>query len=219
MDIDIERIRASLAELQRLDPACQSFGAQDHNYELNDPLAAEEVSQFETRHGIALPGDFRQFLTHAGNGGAGPHYGVFRLGQIDDGFEFRNWKENDGFVGKLSAPFPHVRRWNKRPKLPTVADDHPDYEAQLEQYDRIYWDPANVNGAIPICNLGCCIRHWLVVSGQEAGYIWVDQRTDDAGLFPYSKLFQRRYTFAQWYEQWLSASLRAAKRLSRRAAS
>jgi hypothetical protein len=212
MLFDRDRLLADLDELRRRDPQFELFGAADHRYALHKCLTESRVSQFEQRHSIRLPEDYRQFLIEIGNGGAGPHYGVFRLGEMDNGWKLRRWREGDGFIGDLSAPFPHTRRWNKRPRLPRVDEDHPDFEKHMEEYDRIYWDPANVNGAIPLCNLGCALRVWLVISGREAGHVWKDERTDDGGLSPLSTLRRRRFTFHDWYRQWLSNSLRETGR-------
>lgn len=59
---------------------------------------------------MTLPGDFRTFLAAIGNGGAGPFYGVFPLGKVDDNFDLRDWTEVD--VGILSEPFPFDEEWN-----------------------------------------------------------------------------------------------------------
>ena len=209
---DVAQLREDLAELRRRDPQFEVFGASDHRYTLNEPLSETQIARFEKRHAVTLPADYRQVLLEIGNGGAGPYYGVFKLGEMDDGWTTRRWKQGDGFIGDLSAPFPHTRRWNKRPRLPKLDEDDPEYEKALEDYDRQYWDSRNVNGAIPICHLGCCLRHWLVITGKEAGHVWVDERTDDAGVFPLTKISKRRFTFREWYCRWLSNSLREAPR-------
>lgn len=55
------------------------IGADGHGFIVNAPLAEADVRAFEQRHGIALPADYRGFLLHVGNGGAGPYYGIFKL--------------------------------------------------------------------------------------------------------------------------------------------
>ena len=212
MALDVPKVLSKLAELRELDRSLEVFGAEDHRYQVNPPLKEADVARFEGKHDVRLPEDYRTFLLEVGNGGAGPAYGVFPLGQMDDGWKLRRWKEGNGFIGDLSAPFPHTRRWNKLPKMPKVKDSHPDFERLLEERDRIYWSTDNVNGAIPICNLGCCLRHWLVITGREAGRIWVDERADEGGLFPLSTTAKRRYNFSEWYDKWLASSLRQARR-------
>lgn len=44
--------------------------------------------RFESEHDITLPPDFQWFLKLAGNGGAGPYYGIFKLDQWSD---FIDW--------------------------------------------------------------------------------------------------------------------------------
>ena len=211
MTFDIRKTLAKLSELRERDRSLEIFGAADHRYVVNEPLEESAVARFERRHGIQLPEDYRRFLLEVGNGGAGPAYGVFKLGEMDDGWKTRRWKKGDGLIGELSAPFPHVRRWNKLPRMPKVDEDHPDFETLMEHRDREYMSTENVNGAIPISNLGCGLRHWLVVNGREAGHIWVDERADEAGLFPLSRMTRRRFTFGEWYNKWLGDSLREVK--------
>jgi hypothetical protein len=74
--------------------------AQQHRYLLNPPLSEEEVARFEDEHRIALPSDFRAFVTRLGNGGAGPGYGVFKLGEWVLFWDSEPWKENEGLIGR-----------------------------------------------------------------------------------------------------------------------
>lgn len=79
-----DRIVQLVNELSSLDPKQRVFGANfqnklGHRYTFNQPLAESEVVSFEREHAIALPSDYREFVTQVGDGGAGPHYGVRRL--------------------------------------------------------------------------------------------------------------------------------------------
>ncbi|MGH7170378.1 MAG: hypothetical protein ACRELG_08895 [Gemmataceae bacterium] len=135
---------------------------------------------------------------------------------MDDGFEHTPWAENDGFVGVLSLPFPHTCPWNDLSEEPVYdesrADDpewEEEYERQLDAWkDQVYWNTANVNGAVPICHLGCALRQWLVVAGSEAGNVWDDHRTDHGGLKPVQHSGRQRVSFLQWYRSWLDEALR-----------
>ena len=100
-------IRKAVAALARRDRELMHFGASRHRYRFNPPLAEREVTAFEQRHGIRLPQDYRGFLIEVGNGGAGPHYGVFRLGEIDGLRDDEPWKEG-AFVGILREPLQNV---------------------------------------------------------------------------------------------------------------
>lgn len=196
---DLERIRVSGA-------AVGMFGEDSHSYELNPSLTDEEVDAFELGHGIRLPRGYREFLTRVGNGGAGPYYGLFRLGEMDDGFDFGPW---DRYIGKLSQPFSHTAAWNDLSAYPDDQHDvrSPEYHKLIEAFDAIYYDTRLTDGAIPICHLGCALRQWLVITGPEAGYIWCDNRAEYEGLRPLSTPAHDRVAFFEWYRSWLDEAL------------
>lgn len=182
----------------------------DHGFQLLPPIPETEVVEFERRHRITLPEDYRQFVTCVGNGGAGPFYGVFPLGQMDDNFDLQDWQEEDGLVGVLSEPFPLSEEWNDLTAMPDAeqADtDELEYEKQMEAFDQRYWSASLVNGAIPICHEGCAIRIWLVVSGPQSGSLWEDRRSELKGLMPLRLIDGSRATFETWYDEWMDTCL------------
>lgn len=61
------------------DPERELFGAREHAYHLRAPLSAKRLRALETKTGVELPDDYRAFLQHAGDGGAGPHHGLLPL--------------------------------------------------------------------------------------------------------------------------------------------
>jgi hypothetical protein len=205
-----------LNELDRRDPDRKAFGSDEWQYKLNSPVSLDLVEEFERRHGFTLPDDYRTFLTEIGNGGAGPYYGVFPFGWHDDGDGYRVWKDG-GLVGDLSKPFPHVDSWNLPDSFwerqPNPPPDTPTEEKDrmIEAWDRElearYWGPAIMNGAIPICHLGCALRQWLVLNGGQKGYVWQDDRADSAGIRPLRDREGNQVTFSDWYLAWLFESL------------
>lgn len=203
-----------LNELDRRDPRRRVFGSIGHLYRLNAPLPVSTIEAFERGHGIIFPDDYRMFLTEIGNGGAGPYYGVLPFGRDDDE---RNW-EGGGLVGDLSKPFPHADSWNlpesfweQEPDWPpdTPAEER---DRMIEAWDRElearYWHPAIMDGAIPICHVGCAIRQWLVVNGDQRGFVWHDDRVDQAGIHPLRDQDGRQQTFSAWYMTWLFESMK-----------
>jgi hypothetical protein len=212
--IDYDDIRNKLRLLQRSAEARNVFGALSHGYQMHLPLTEEEIGRFETVHGVRLPADYRGFLIHVGNGGAGVAYGVFKLGEMDDNWGVQKWQENDGFVGTLSKPFPHTERWNDLSGYPEYDDEQAvekgyedKYEELLNKFDERYWGGEQVHGAIPICHRGCALRNWLVITGSETGHIWCDDRADLNGLYPLQEYGVGRVTFMQWYNAWLERAL------------
>jgi len=187
------------------------FGANGHHFLLNSPLPETDVAAFEQRHNIQLPADYRSFLTSIGNGGAGPFYGVFPLGLVDGlGGKLKAWSEADGFIGVLSKPFPQTEAWNDlRGRLSDelAKTDDEEYWKQLGQFEEGYFASSLVDGAIPICHMGCALRIWLVITGRQAGSLWRDGRADCTGLSPLLLANGSPATFSLWYREWLEEAL------------
>ena len=213
MSTSIDDVREGFARLREAGCLPNVSGVGSHRFRLNPVIEESVVAAFERSHGVTLPEGYRRFLTEIGNGGAGPFYGVSRLGEMDSINGEEPWKAGDGFIGVLSEPFPHREAWNDVPDYPECPDYPGDaeedaaYDRTFEAADAIYWDSRNVNGAVPICHRGCCLRDWLVVTGPEAGHVWEDRRVDDEGLVPSAGPDGRRMTFLDWYCDWLGAAV------------
>jgi hypothetical protein len=201
--------------LERLRHAkATTFGAEAHGFLLNPTVAENDVLAFERHHQVVLPVDYRYFLTSIGNGGAGPYYGVFPLGEVDKGHGLRSWQEQDGIVGKLSRPFPFDDQWNDLAGLPPeelLNSDEDDYWRRNEEFEERYWSSSLVNGAVPICHEGCAIRIWLVVTGSQKGRLWRDGRSEYTGLKPLQLADESAATFSSWYNEWLKQSMQRLK--------
>jgi hypothetical protein len=85
------------------------------------------------------------------------------------------------------------------------------WDLELEAH---YWNPAIMNGAIPICHQGCGLRQWLVINGEQKGFVWNDFRVDNAGIAPLLDESGKPMTFTDWYMGWLNDSLRKVRTLS-----
>jgi hypothetical protein len=204
MDRDFAAIRGGLWRLQFVPIEPGDLAAEAHQYRLNLPLTQDQVRAFEVEHGIVLPSEYRAFLTLLGNGGAGPGYGLEKLGHTMGGVP---WSEIPGMVGDLAVPFPYTAAWNEVP-----IDGSRPIEEQYRQQDE-YWS-SRLTGAIPICEHGCQLREWLIVTGPERGYIWHDGRCDWAGLAPHTTSGRERLTFLEWYRLWLDECLTKTGRFS-----
>ncbi len=195
----VDKIRAS-------DKKRKLFGAGSHRYKFHPPVTNSRIAAFEKKYGIRLPRDYRTFLVDVGNGGAGPFYGIFKLGEMDDGHGHASWKEGE-FVGTLKKPWPHRKAWNlsESEREPPEIENDLQHEAWRKELERKYWNADLVAGAIPICHEGGAYRNWLVVTGPEAGYVWHDARADDRGLRPVPGHHKsgKRSTFVDFYRDWL----------------
>ena len=203
-DFDIRAVEAAISRLREM--KADIFGANGHGFQMNPALQESEAASFERDHKIALPPDYRQFLTCVGNGGAGPFYGVFPLGLMDDNLDFRPRQENDGVVGNLLKPFTFQDEWNDlsgQPDADLLKRNPDEYDRQIELFDARYWTSELVNGAVPICHEGCALRIWLVVTGKQAGQLWEDRRSEYAGLRPIRLADGSAARFSQWYMEWL----------------
>jgi len=206
--LDSSRITKTLACLRKAKP--NVFGAESHGFLLNQPLSEADAIAFERLHSVILPKDYRQFLTCVGNGGAGPFYGIFPLGMMDEDFGLREWQEEDGSVGVLTEPFLLEEGWNDLSNMPTadlIDQNQSEYDRQLEAFDRNYWRTSLLNGAVPICHEGCALRIWLVVNGAQAGFLWEDSRSEHGGINPLMLAGGSPATFASWYDEWMNACL------------
>jgi hypothetical protein len=76
----VHRILQKLEQVRARNLSC--FGSESHAFRLNPPLPEADLQAFETSHHIRLPEAYRTFLKHAGNGGAGPYYGIFPLDKV-----------------------------------------------------------------------------------------------------------------------------------------
>lgn len=212
MQTIVEKLKA----LRAKDAQHKVFGANAHRYEMNAPLAEKAVRRVEVKYNFSLPEDYRWFLTHVGNGGAGPFYGVFPLGMNDDGHDLASW-DKVGLIGPLDQAFPHTQAWNLSESFwgeePSPGDDttEDEEEAMWEAWDEKlmthYWGPAIMQGAIPVCHEGCALRDWLVVTGPQAGTMWRDLRADNEGIAPLKNKDGTSMTFSDWYLDWLDSNL------------
>lgn len=165
MDEQLSRIRAKLNSTGRI---------------LTPPLTDREVVLFEQLHGIALPEEYRLFLTHLGNGGVGPPaYGLLPLGKPASDMlpdERTLWTD----LPYIQKPFPFTKYW-------VWEDGETSAEGSDEQV---------AYGSLLLGNDGCGMYWHLIVNGPERGIPWM---LCGEGIQPVSP----RRGFLQWYEDWL----------------
>ncbi len=141
----IEELRSLLEKARTADAELKQFGAEHHKYQWNPPASLKEIEEFEQETGISLPDGYRNFLLQAGDGGAGPFYGLFSLAQVKG---WLSWQVEPGEMPYL------------------VPGTDPDSLKELE--DRDYnWR----RGCIPIESQGDTYFTYLLVAGPDRGRV------------------------------------------------
>jgi hypothetical protein len=158
-----------------------AFGVEEHEFTLGAPLSESAVAEFEERHEIVLPPEYRLFVTELGDGGAGPGYHLSRLGE-SCGTGCRS--------GHLTRPSPYL--------------PGPRY---LDDWEQRYEDPPGPDrmflpGTLNIAGHGCTLVTRLVVTGPARGRLL--NLDIDGPVGPY---VVEDTDFLTWYERWLDEAL------------
>ena len=143
-------IRDKLAALDRLDPARKIFASHKHQYRLNPPVGMDYIASLESLIGCQLPDQYRQFVAEFADGGAGPAYGIFPLTRL------LLPGQDPKALADLARPFPAP--------------------ASVEEMRELGY---SVPGAREISEIGCGGMYWLIVSGPERGFVWVQNPDAD----------------------------------------
>lgn len=139
---------------------------------LNRPLSEATVRQYERRFRIQLPAEYRWFIRTQGDGGLGPYSGVLRLREA-----LGAATRTEG--ARVHRRFPHLESWNLR-QAEAIANLTPAMSARARErvlrrwtvrHRDAYSAPALLDGAMPVCDLGCGYLMWLVVTGSNAGHV------------------------------------------------
>lgn len=198
MSEETKRIAEKLERLKAADPECRLFGVETHRYRLGPVLSPNGLREIEARYSIVLPEDYAEFLTNAGNGGAGPGYGLQRLGFVQSITEIptaepkgpprvvqktRNStlsrRELFDASGKKVDPF-DIAFFDSIKAL--SPDGHsgplaPKQKFQLAEPIRDKsptWDEINPSdGTLLLADYGCGMIALLVLNGLFCGQVWL----------------------------------------------
>ena len=183
---NLSRVNRILDKLQHVrSRGLSCFGSDSHGFRLKSPLSEADLRGFETKHCIRLPDDYRTFLRHAGNGGAGPYYGLFSLEKWND---FADWvldHRPDDFLTRPCPLFPDL-------------EPRPDWADQFDE-------ASAYQGTLSLGSRGCSYGMQLIVVGPYAGRVVY---VDADGSPPY---MVREPDFLCWYERWLDELLQGYK--------
>ncbi|WP_278465246.1 HEAT repeat domain-containing protein [Gimesia maris] len=175
----IERILEKLKRVRQQFP--DDLGAETHRYQLNPPIKEQALLDFEAEHQIRLPEEFRAFLLYAGNGGAGPYYGIYPLEKWND---FSDWIGDELSPDYLSRPCPLYFRMER-------TDDWAD------QFDT----KTPFQGTLSIGSQGCSYEMVLIVTGACRGRVVYADADGQTPFVTYEP------DFLTWYERWLDELL------------
>lgn len=203
----LEQIELKILELKKLDKKYAIFGANTHKYIFNCKKSESELIRYEESNGIKLPIEYRNFLKQIGNGGAGPYYGIEKIenGKFADLDSGANGEKID-----LSKPFKFNKKWNFNNN--PFKDENGEIRYDLRDIE--YFKPDWANGLLRIANFGCGVSINLIVNGDEYGNIWVDDRCNEKGIYPFKSKISKRTQFLAWYEEWLDNSIKPFVRIS-----
>lgn len=195
----IQRIKEKLLQAKVLDKDFEVFGADSHEYILNPPIDMKTVENFEQKHKVSLPIEYKLFVTQIGNGGisssnsgAGPYYGIFPFGE-EFQILFSDWDAHQLASPHLFYPKMSDEFWND--KIKKLNENLDGEEVADDEYEK---REAEIFGGIFIIGTqGCTYYHGLVVNGEYAGRIINIDFGHQKPKFSYET------NFLYWYEQWL----------------
>jgi SMI1 / KNR4 family (SUKH-1) len=212
MNDNIQELKHKLSRLVTLDKSFEVFGSESHQYKLNPCLNEVEVSDLEAKYKVTLPNEFREFLLKVGNGGVGPGYGLIGIDTIELS------KVELFRLDLLCLPFPLTEEWNDLDLLQNSNGNSPD----------AYYDAKLVQGSLLVAEYGCGIEARLVITGEQSGKIWIDDRVGEGGIYPLTShcaaffhddpdiednLYEsveevkEALSFYEWYDNWLNRSI------------
>ena len=179
----IMEIKALVDQLRSLDTDFRVFGADSHRYRVGPTLSESTIEDFETKHDINLPPDYRLYLQLVGDGrglptpqgfcpkgGAGPSYGPYSLLEMHVGHRI-----NQPFPLKSKVELPEESPYNK------WSDDIP--------------------GALEISTRGCASHTHLIVKGPQYGTIWEG--------WEYKNFAPAHESFSVWMTTWAEEEISA----------
>jgi hypothetical protein len=212
MDNNVKKLKHKLFKLIDLDKNFEVFGSESHKYKLNPCLNEAEIQKFESSFQVKLPDEFRNFVLEIGNGVTGPGYGFLGL-NIDNLMELKS-STPDFFAQSFCLQ----DEWNDLDLLQETNGDKAS----------TYFDQKFIQGSIAIAEYGCGIQARLVITGEQRGNIWIDDRTNEGGIYPltshcaaffhddpdmdtsmYESVEEAKeaLSFYEWYENWLNRAI------------
>ncbi|MGB4774828.1 MAG: SMI1/KNR4 family protein [Daejeonella sp.] len=194
----LQTIQIKLQQLISLDKKHTIFGVNGHKYKFNPPIPLAELDEFEKKHQITLPEEYKLYLSTIANGGTGPYYGLYSMEKGIEEAEIYSTLENESIKNPFTSDFPYSNQQTKNfiDYYYSCLEDGEDDEIE-------YLDiPDEFTGAIFLSEYGCGWSYLLVIKGGQAGKVWYHGEN----LSPCFDT-NKQWTFLDWYEEWLDTSL------------
>ena len=179
-----KRILKLLEQARKKDQNLERFGAYSHQYKLKAPASQEAIERFQQQQGIDLPKEYQDFLRWAGNGGAGPYYGIYGVKELEQ-------KLKESHSSRLQS----IRQ---EPVIcPKMSGE--EWERAVNPEGRGKGETVHpYAGVLPIGTQGCTLMTGIMTAGPYEGQV-VYYDEDFCG----PPFFVREKGFLAWYERWL----------------
>ncbi|MEZ6141909.1 MAG: hypothetical protein R3B84_15160 [Zavarzinella sp.] len=195
-EVHWKRILKKVLQLRAADPVCLLPGSEYHQYQMNPPCSKEQMQRFEERENCIVPEIMALFMMNVGDGGIGPHRWLYPLEtSTPDAFAGTDqWEvlDDDHFL----TSFPHIQHWNQE----VPAGDEDAFQN--------YMHPREIRSTLLVTHFFENSSHRTLLmptKGPERGNLWVDDRTDRRGIYPF--LRKGPWSFVSWFEQSLDKML------------
>ncbi|MFF2852859.1 SMI1/KNR4 family protein [Streptomyces sp. NPDC058001] len=216
-------VRERVTAVVRAERRAHDGGASQHAV-FEPVLTAAQIAEVEAQFGIALPDEYRTFLTEVGSGGPGPALELTSLRRINGKWGWVwDHAEDHPWLLDPSGPFVETEDWADQQRAtlraaghePTTPDDEEDY---LDDYRVAFgdagddvWHLERGRGAIHISDNGCGMTGWLIVVGPHRGELRDRDCATNPPFEPYVDVRGNRHTFHTWYLEWLEQQEREAQ--------
>jgi hypothetical protein len=202
--VDVGSVSAQLARLAAAQVK-RSAAVEQHGYRLRPVVDEATLARASRAAGIALPEEYRHFVTTVGDGGAGPYYGVLPLGAALDRIE--EWYGSLDPLGR-DCPLTSDISFGELAGKPDDWAEHvarldsdPAYVAHYDRLTETYAGRPWIDGRLPIVDYGCGDWLFLVVRGERRGTVWVDSVDSGTGLYCLE------VDFGTFYQRWVDAEV------------
>lgn len=173
-------------------------------------IDTESLSKIEKEIKIELPESYKIFLTKIQNGGysdnlneKGPYYGIY---SIEKSIEENNkWEVDLNKYFPLSDDLDYGELYNADPdweKHCWRSENDKEYQKNIQKVLEKYQNTGTIEGTIPICEYGCGDFFRLVITGKNAGNVWVD-----SGVINDTGFYSLNVNILTFYENWLDRQI------------